>query len=280
MPSQVVFDLSLGDMPGNVYFLNKQGRVDQQWLSFFDRIRPQFSKGTVTVAWNDLDFTSSNITSIVTRNHSDLQNINSTNYYHLTQAQYTDLTDGGDSTLHFHASDRNRANHTGTQLASTISDFEQATNLIVGDSINFSSVTIGNTAATETDAYSNPIPGNTLDVNGDILEFICAGSFANTASVDKQIKVKFGASTIFDTGSLAITTAETWEIRCSIVRTGASTQKCTTTFITSDLTVKSKQSYSTSSETLSSPSILKLTLNGTNANDVVAEMFRNDLRRI
>lgn len=35
----------------------------------------------------------------------------------------TDLTDGGDTTLHYHATDRNRTNHTGTQLASTISDF-------------------------------------------------------------------------------------------------------------------------------------------------------------
>lgn len=38
----------------------------------------------------------------------------------------TDLTDGGDSTLHYHAADRARANHTGTQLASTISDFQEA----------------------------------------------------------------------------------------------------------------------------------------------------------
>lgn len=35
----------------------------------------------------------------------------------------TDLTDGGSSTLHYHTSDRDRSNHTGTQLASTISDF-------------------------------------------------------------------------------------------------------------------------------------------------------------
>ena len=35
-----------------------------------------------------------------------------------------DLIDGGDSTSHFHASDRDRANHTGTQTASTISDFD------------------------------------------------------------------------------------------------------------------------------------------------------------
>jgi len=50
----------------------------------------------------------------------------------ITQSQITDTTitatnlnildDGADTTLHFHDSDRSRANHTGTQLLSTISD--------------------------------------------------------------------------------------------------------------------------------------------------------------
>lgn len=48
-------------------------------------------------------------------------------YYHLTSAQHTDLTDAGDSALHYHSSDRSRAVHTGTQLMSTISDW--ATNV-------------------------------------------------------------------------------------------------------------------------------------------------------
>ena len=34
----------------------------------------------------------------------------------------TDLTDGGDSSLHYHSSDRSRSNHTGTQSADTITD--------------------------------------------------------------------------------------------------------------------------------------------------------------
>jgi hypothetical protein len=42
----------------------------------------------------------------------------------LTPTQATDLTDGGDSSLHYHAEDRKRANHTGTQTSQTISDFE------------------------------------------------------------------------------------------------------------------------------------------------------------
>lgn len=44
-----------------------------------------------------------------------------TNKY-LSVTDKTDLTDGWDSILHYHASDRNRANHTWTQAMSTISD--------------------------------------------------------------------------------------------------------------------------------------------------------------
>ena len=42
----------------------------------------------------------------------------------LSSAQKTDLTDNGESTLHYHNSDRNRANHTGSQTHDTISDFD------------------------------------------------------------------------------------------------------------------------------------------------------------
>lgn len=49
-------------------------------------------------------------------------------------AQKTDLTDAGDTTLHYHATDRARANHTGTQARSTISDFAHAdTHATAGD---------------------------------------------------------------------------------------------------------------------------------------------------
>jgi hypothetical protein len=44
----------------------------------------------------------------------------------ISDTNATDLTDGGDSSLHYHSSDRNRANHSGTQLASTISNFASA----------------------------------------------------------------------------------------------------------------------------------------------------------
>ena len=65
------------------------------------------------ILWSYLDFSGSNLTDIETRDHVDLQNHNTTDYYHLTQAEYIDLTDGGDSTLHYHATDRDLANATG-----------------------------------------------------------------------------------------------------------------------------------------------------------------------
>lgn len=58
-------------------------------------------------------------------NHNDLQSIQgggASERYHLTSSQHTDLTDAGDSALHFHATDRARTNHTGTQTMATISD--------------------------------------------------------------------------------------------------------------------------------------------------------------
>ncbi len=46
--------------------------------------------------------------------------------YYISEADAEDLTNGGDSSLHYHSADRARANHTGTQLAATISDFAAA----------------------------------------------------------------------------------------------------------------------------------------------------------
>lgn len=60
----------------------------------------------------------------------------------ISQAKAVDLTDGGDTTLHYHAVDRARANHTGTQLAATISDLDT----VIANSV---SIAIGGSSATD-----------------------------------------------------------------------------------------------------------------------------------
>jgi hypothetical protein len=68
----------------------------------------------------------SNTTDIAT-NTSKLLTIESgAEANNISDIDATDLTDGDDSTLHYHSSDRNRNNHTGSQLSSTISDFDTA----------------------------------------------------------------------------------------------------------------------------------------------------------
>jgi hypothetical protein len=54
------------------------------------------------IAWSVVDKTGSNLTDIETRNHADLQNLNTASYTHLTATNHTDLTDGGATTLHKH----------------------------------------------------------------------------------------------------------------------------------------------------------------------------------
>jgi hypothetical protein len=106
---------------------------------FFTNERAQDAVGNSLTDSSSVDFTytdSSNTISATVLpagvDHAQLNNLNSLTHYHLTQINHTDLTDGGDSTLHFHASDRNRANHTGTQLSTTISDFTEASQDAVG----------------------------------------------------------------------------------------------------------------------------------------------------
>jgi hypothetical protein len=86
-------------------------------------------------------------------NHNDLGGLQggaANEYYHFSSANYTDLTDAGDSALHYHATDRARANHTGTQAASTISDFGEAAQNAVGGILD--NGTVGNIVFTYNDA--------------------------------------------------------------------------------------------------------------------------------
>lgn len=107
-----------------------------QWKDWFKKLQ-QSLVTTGAISWSSLNFTASNITDILNRAHNNLQSIqggSAGEYQHLTTAQHTSLIGGGDTTLHYHATDRARANHTGTQLLSTISDVSiTSTNLNILD---------------------------------------------------------------------------------------------------------------------------------------------------
>lgn len=84
-----------------------------------DRARVNHTGTQIASTISDFDTEVSNNPDVsAAKAHSDDSSI------HLSSVQKTDLTDTGESTLHYHASDRARANHTGTQTASTVSDFD------------------------------------------------------------------------------------------------------------------------------------------------------------
>jgi len=93
-----------------------------EWKKYFSSIQallsPVASAGLIL--WNSVSKVGSNITDIETRNHDDLQNLNTAAHTHLSAINAGLLTGGTDTTLHYHAADRARANHTGTQDTTTI----------------------------------------------------------------------------------------------------------------------------------------------------------------
>jgi len=68
---------------------------DYVWKRWFQRLSENLGTGSTSGTFTALDFTSSNLTSIVTRNHNDLASIQggeSSQYYHLTDNEHSGLT--------------------------------------------------------------------------------------------------------------------------------------------------------------------------------------------
>ena len=120
-------------------------------------------------------------------------------FQHLTLTNKTDLTDSGDTSLHYHSADRDRANHTGTQTASTISDFDTevsnnssvvANTAKVSFDWDYDYTDLINKPTTITTAQANAITANTAKVSypgsADATELnILEGATLSTAELNK-----------------------------------------------------------------------------------------------
>lgn len=81
----------------------------------------------------------------------------------ISDTDATDLTDGGDSALHYHATDRDRANHTGTQTASTISDFDTE--------VANNNAVVANTAKVTNATHTGEVTGDTtLTIANNVID--------------------------------------------------------------------------------------------------------------
>jgi hypothetical protein len=143
----------------------------------------------------------------------------------------------------------------------------------VGGVIKTDTTTTGNVGIGEDTLQTYSVPADTLSTDGGALTGTYAGTFGASLN-NKRLRLKFGATTIFDSGILAITAATDWALEFEIIRTGATTQKCNTRLNTSSGTLSAYSDYSTAGETLSGAVTLLLTGEATADNDIVKEMFK------
>jgi len=145
--------------------------------------------------------------------------------------------------------------------------------------ISATSTQVANAAATQTSLASSTIATSTVPNTGDSFTFRAAGTFAGTIATDKRIKVLVSnlggaTTTVFDSGNLAITSASDWTISGYCMVTGANTQKCATSMNTSFASIGAYADYATSTVTSTQAINLDLRGSGTNASDVVAQVWR------
>ncbi|MBS7527841.1 hypothetical protein KHM83_14245 [Fusibacter paucivorans] len=118
----------------------------------------------------------------------------------ISDANAADLTDGGASTLHYHIADRSRANHTGMQTASTISDFAASVRLAVLTGLSTASgavITTADTVLTALGKLQSQVTANKTEASTHASSTanphtvtkaqVGLGSVNNTADADKPV---------------------------------------------------------------------------------------------
>jgi hypothetical protein len=129
-----------------------------------------------------------------------------------------------------------------------------------------------NVGAGETDLHSYPVPGSTLNAIAEKIRAIYGGLFAATAN-NKTLKVYFAGIVIFDSGALAITTLQDWEIHVFIIRTGADTARALVSITSSSSLIPgSANETDLTGITFTNANTLKVTGTGGADNDVTAKL--------
>ena len=129
---------------------------------------------------------------------------------------------------------------------------------------------VGNVGVGEDNLMTYAVTANLMTFDGEGFQFRASGTIANNANA-KRIRVKYGATTILDTGAagIAISTAYDWVVTGEVIRTGAATQKCNATLVAGSTVAFAD--FATAAETLSTAITFKLTGEAVADNDISQE---------
>lgn len=145
-----------------------------------------------------------------------------------------------------------------------------AVNAKAGGAVYASATAVNNSGTGETTLWSQTIAAAVLGVDGDTLHFYYAGTIQTSAN-NKRLRVKFGATTFFDSTAQNPGVATAFVIHGRIVRTGATTQKCSAELATTVGTLFTFTGYAAAAETLANAIALAITGQGGASNEITFE---------
>lgn len=135
----------------------------------------------------------------------------------------------------------------------------------------------GNSTTTQTDLYSDTTAANSLATDGDKFSACYGGIFVSSATATRQIKLFFGGTAIFDTGTLTISSAASWTMYAEIIRVSSSSIRYMVSLSTQNAALAAYTAVGTlTGLTLGSTNVLKITGQagavGAATGDILAKM--------
>jgi len=143
----------------------------------------------------------------------------------------------------------------------------------------------GNSTTTETDLHTYTTPANTLEANGAKISSNYAGTFVSSATATRQMKVYFGGTAIFDSGTLTISASAAWDVKVNIIRVSSTVVRYTVCMNTQNAALAA---YTAVGEltglTLSNTNIIKITGQaagvGAATNDIVLKLATGEWKPV
>jgi hypothetical protein len=137
----------------------------------------------------------------------------------------------------------------------------------LGGRLTTDTTAVGNVGSGADDLISYSLQKNTLNNVGDVLEITAYGTQAANGN-NKTIKLVFGTTELFSTGAVA-SNAKDWEIRCTITRTAAATQNCSTVFLGDTVLVTQVADFVAGTEDFTTALTIKCTGEATSNDDII-----------
>ncbi len=131
----------------------------------------------------------------------------------ISDVNAADLTDSGDSALHYHSTDRARANHTGTQPASTISDFDTEVSSNSSVALNTSKETNATHTGEVTGSGALVVADNIIDEANLKLDESPTNDYVLTADSSKSGGMKWSETEGTPEGTAIKSTGETGAVK-------------------------------------------------------------------